>query len=64
MFSLHSISNLVQGVKITKTREQAVFKWQIKKGHVVVGEAFCREKKNFVHLKMIRRLKPIGKGFM
>ena len=64
MFSLNNISNLFQGIKITKDRKQSVYKWQIMKGQVVIGEAFCKNKKNKVHLQMIRRTNPVGKGLM
>ena len=64
MFSLSNISNLFQGITITKDRQQSVFKWQVKKWDVVVGQAICKNKKNKIELQMIRRMNPIGKGLM
>lgn len=65
MFPISNLTNLIQGIKITKNRDQSVFKWQIKKGQVVIGEAFCKNsQKSVLELKMIRRINPIGKGLM
>ena len=64
MFSVNTLSQFIQGIQITKQREQNLFKWQVKKGKIVVGEAYCKPKKDKVELQMIKRLRPLGKGLM
>ena len=65
MFSLNNISNLFQGITVTKDRQQSIYKWQIKKWDVIIGEAFTKSKKSsMIELKMIRRVSKNGKGLM
>ena len=64
MFSLASLNNLVQGVKVSKEREGSKIKWQIRKGEVIIGEAFCKYSQKNVELQIIRRVNPQGKGLM
>ena len=63
MLSLNALSNIVQGVKISKEKVGTRYNWQIRKGQEVVGEAFC----NYscaIEISMIRRISPSGKGLM
>jgi len=63
MLSLNVLSNFVQGVKISKEKTGSQYTWQIRKGHEVVGEAFCKYG-SMIEISMIRRVSPAGKGLM
>lgn len=66
MFSLNTLTNMVQGVKISKEKVGNKYNWQIKKGPVVIGEAFCIKTPDNkkIEISMIRRVNPAGKGLM
>lgn len=63
MFSLNTLSNMIQGVKISKEKVGTKYNWQIRKGQEVVGEAFCNYSSK-IEISMIRRTSPAGKGLM
>ena len=64
MLSLNALSNIVQGVKISKEKVVgSKYTWQIRKGREVVGEAFCNYS-NSIEISMIRRISSSGKGLM
>ena len=66
MFSLNALTNMVQGVKISKEKVGTKYNWQIMKGQIVIGEAFCKQTPDDkqIEISMIRRVNPTGKGLM
>jgi hypothetical protein len=63
MLSLTALSNIIQGVKVSKEKHGSKCTWQIRKGHMVIGEAYCNYS-NEIEISMIRRMNPAGKGLM
>lgn len=65
MISLNALTNMVQGVKISKEKLGNKYNWQVKKGAVVIGEAFTKmADSNSIEISMIRRINATGKGLM
>ncbi len=63
MSSLNALSNIIQGVKISKEKIGTKYNWQVRKGQYVIGEAFCNYSRT-IEISMIRRVSPAGKGLM
>ena len=63
MLSLNVLNNFVSGVKISKEKMGSKYNWQIRKGQVLIGEAFCKYNST-IEISMIRRVSPSGKGLM
>lgn len=63
MLSLNTLSNIIQGVKISKDKIGTKYNWQIRKGQEVIGEAFCNYSSK-IEISMIRRVSPAGRGLM
>ena len=66
MLSLNALTNIVQGVKISKEKVGTKYNRKVQKGPVVIGEAFCKQTPDNkkIEISMIRRVNPSGKGFM